>query len=161
ALAAPSAVRASDTRPDVLRVERGAVIPVNVVRVARMPPGKTWSGATSTDWATASNWTPANQPAAGDDVTIPANVASGNYPVVSTGTANAKTITMAAGPGTAPTLTISGGTLTVANTLTLTNGTVTVSGGTLSVTAASSITGTLNISSGYFLTNNTVTVNNG
>ena len=55
-----------------------------------------------------------NQPAAADDVTIPANVASGNYPIIGTGTANAKTITMAAGAGTAPSLTVSGGTLTVA-----------------------------------------------
>ena len=45
----------------------------------------TWTGATSTDWNTASNWTPAVVPTASIDATIPATGIA-NYPVVVSGT---------------------------------------------------------------------------
>ena len=62
------------------------------------------------------NWSSEHRPGIGDDVTIPANVASGRYPVVSTASANAKTLTLAIGAGTPPTVTVSAQTLTVAGT---------------------------------------------
>lgn len=42
---------------------------------------KTWTGATSIAWATASNWAPSGVPATGDDVIVPANLS--NYPELS------------------------------------------------------------------------------
>jgi Secretion system C-terminal sorting domain len=48
----------------------------------------TWTGATSTAWATASNWSPMTVPADGDDVVIPnVNAGSNRYPVITTTTA--------------------------------------------------------------------------
>jgi len=41
----------------------------------------TWTGATSTDWQTASNWNPPEVPGAGDDCLIPAGMP--RYPVLS------------------------------------------------------------------------------
>ncbi len=121
-----------------------------------------WNGNTSTEWNLGSNWSSGNIPGSGDDVTIPANVASGRYPIVSTANANAKTVTMAAGAGTAPSLTVSAQQLTVAGNFTVTNGTVTISGGTVATTGgAVSITGTVNLSSGTWLCSVTQTINSG
>ena len=39
-------------------------------------PPKTWTGATSTDWATGSNWSPAGVPAITDSVIIPSGTAN-------------------------------------------------------------------------------------
>ena len=51
-------------------------------RMNYLPPsGKTWSGSTSTDWNTASNWSPAGVPISTDDITI-SGLAS-NQPVIS------------------------------------------------------------------------------
>lgn len=44
----------------------------------------TWTGATSTDWNTASNWNPAMVPTSAVDVTIPSGLT--NYPVISAST---------------------------------------------------------------------------
>ena len=122
----------------------------------------TWNGSVSTEWNTAGNWSSSSVPASGDDVTIPANVASGRYPVVSTAAANAKTLTLATGAGTPPSLTVSANTLTVAGNFTVNAGTVTHSGGTIAVTAgAVSITGTLDESAGTLLSSVILTVNNG
>lgn len=53
----------------------------------------TWTGATSTDWNTASNWNPAVVPTATVDATIPASGVT-NYPEVASGTnAQVKNIT--------------------------------------------------------------------
>lgn len=45
---------------------------------------KTWTGATSTDWGTASNWSPPGVPGASDTVVV--NVGATNNPVLSTST---------------------------------------------------------------------------
>ena len=42
---------------------------------------KTWTGATSSAWSTASNWAPSGVPATGDDVIVPANLS--RYPSLS------------------------------------------------------------------------------
>ena len=120
----------------------------------------TWTGAVSTEWNLAGNWSSATIPTAADDITIPANVASARYPVVSTAAANAKTVTLASGGGTPPSLTVSANTLTVVGNFTVNAGTVTHSGGTIAVTSgSSSITGTLNESGGTFLSSVAMTVN--
>ena len=93
---------------------------------------RTWTGAVSTEWNLAGNWAQGAIPGLGDDVTIPANVASGRYPVVSTAAANAKSVTLATGAGTQPSLTVSANTLNINNGgLDVNAGTLTVSGGTL------------------------------
>ncbi len=48
---------------------------------------RTWTGATSTNWSTASNWSNNSVPNSSDIAIIPANVSSGRYPVL---TANAR-----------------------------------------------------------------------
>ena len=121
----------------------------------------TWTGTTSTEWNLAGNWSGAI-PTSGDDVTIPANVASGRYPVVSTAAANAMTVTLATGAGTQPSLIVSANTLTVAGNFSINAGTVTHSGGTIATTAgAVSITGTLDESAGTWLSSATLTVTSG
>ncbi|MDD2304428.1 MAG: hypothetical protein PHP53_07015 [Prolixibacteraceae bacterium] len=48
-------------------------------------PYITWTGATSNDWNTASNWTPAVVPTASIDATVPSSGIT-NYPVIASGT---------------------------------------------------------------------------
>jgi hypothetical protein len=87
---------------------------------------KTWSGSTSTDWATAGNWVGGVLPASGDDVIIPTSPIGGRMPTISANY-QVKSITIQTGA----TLTHSGGTLTViAGDLNVT-GTYAISGGTL------------------------------
>ena len=78
--------------------------------------GLTWTGAVSTDWGTAGNWSPAQVPTATDNVTIPDVT---NDPVVSNAQ-QAANIVLASG---ATLTTANGGTLTV-------NGSFTNNGGT-------------------------------
>ena len=104
----------------------------------------TWNGTTSTEWNLGTNWVGGAVPTSSDDVTIPANVASGRYPVVSTAAAIAKSVTLAAGAGTQPSLTVS------ANTLAMTgNGGLAVSAGTVNETG-----GTILVGSGPMTVNN-------
>lgn len=122
----------------------------------------TWNGSASTEWNVAGNWNTGTVPTPADNVTIPSNVATGRYPVVSTANANAKTLTLAAGAGTAPSLTVSAQALTVAGNFTINNGAVTLSGGTIAVTAgAASIGGTFTVSGGTFLGSVALAVNGG
>ncbi|WP_375437288.1 DUF4394 domain-containing protein [uncultured Hymenobacter sp.] len=100
--------------------------------------GLTWTGAVSTDWGTAGNWSPAQVPTATDNVTIP-NVA--NDPVVSNGQqANSLTLLTGATLTTAPS-----GTLTLNGNFT-NNGGSTLGSGTGTVvfnsTTAQTISGT-------------------
>src|SRR6185436_14176548 len=41
---------------------------------------KTWTGATSTDWSTAGNWSPSGVPASGDRADIPGGLS--RYPII-------------------------------------------------------------------------------
>ena len=122
---------------------------------------KTWTGDTATDWNTPTNWNNNTLPATGDDIIIPAGMP--RYPVITSAIA-AKTVELATGAGTPPSLTVSGGTLTVAGNFDIANvnGTVTLSGGAISVTAGNiTIAGTLNISAGTFLTSRDIVVSSG
>ncbi|SFQ31775.1 DUF4394 domain-containing protein [Hymenobacter arizonensis] len=100
--------------------------------------GLTWTGAVSTDWGTAGNWSPAQVPTAADNVTIP-DVA--NDPVVSNAQ-QANGVTLASG---ATLTTANGGTLTLSGSLT-NNGGTTLGTGTGTVAfagaAAQTVSGT-------------------
>ena len=89
------------------------------------PANIRWTGAVSTDWFTAGNWSPAVVPGAGSDVTI-ATVSSGNYPLIASGTATSRALTLNSGGS----LTMSGGTLDAQGMWT-NNGTFTATGGTV------------------------------
>ena len=118
----------------------------------------TWTGATSTAWATTTNWIPNGNPgsAVGDDVTIGVVAfTSGNQPALSVAPANALTY-ITIGTATASTLSISVNYL-VGN-LTIGVGSTVIESGsiTVSFTAGINNSGTYTASIGVhsFLTNN-------
>jgi hypothetical protein len=88
-----------------------------------------WTGAVSTDWNDAANWT-LGVPTATLDAQVPV-VSSGRYPVVASSAAAAKALMLSPGA----TLTQSGGTLSLAGDLT-NNGTFTAAGGILATTGS-------------------------
>lgn len=59
----------------------GSTLKVNDQTTVTVSPTKTWNGATSTDWNTASNWTPAGVPTSTTAVIIP-NTTAINKPIV-------------------------------------------------------------------------------
>lgn len=75
---------------------------------------KTWTGATSTNWSTASNWSSSGVPGSGDDVIIPSNLTT--YPVL---TANVSIRNFTMNGGTTAT---SGFNFTVSNNLIINDG---------------------------------------
>lgn len=98
---------------------------------------KTWTGNTSINWATATNWSGNSLPASGDDITIPTSPAGGRMPTISA-------------DYTIKSLTIQSG------------ATLTHSGGVLSVlTGVITVTGTYSMSGGTLLTDGTVTISSG
>ncbi|NML65271.1 S8 family serine peptidase [Hymenobacter sp. RP-2-7] len=94
-------------------------------------PQTTWTGAVSTDWFTAQNWT-AGVPNASLDATIPSGAP--RYPVLTAGMPTTRALTINSGAS----LTQSGGTLDVRGNLT-NNGTFAPTGGAVALgTAAAS-----------------------
>ena len=93
---------------------------------------KNWVGGASgnpNDWNTASNWSPAGVPGAGDDVAIPGSRAS--YPVLSTAAANA-VHSVSVNSGGSLTITSGGSLVTTTGPASVSiDGTLTMSGGTL------------------------------
>jgi len=93
--------------------------------------GNTWTGATSNAWATATNWSAGSVPTSANDIIIP-DVATD--PIISTGTANCKNITINTGGN----LTVTGGTFQIAGTIS-NSGTFTASaGGTIELNGTTS-----------------------
>ncbi|GAB3583208.1 right-handed parallel beta-helix repeat-containing protein [Hymenobacter daeguensis] len=90
-----------------------------------------WTGAVSTDWFDAANWT-GGVPTATTDALIPTNAGS-RYPLLSTGTATARTLTINA----ETTFSQSGGTLSLTGNL-MNNGSYAATGGTLATSGATS-----------------------
>ncbi len=143
-----------------LAIALGALVLVSGVPkvLAVSPHTKTWTGAVSTDWATAGNWSSSGAPdGTTDTITIP-SVGITRFPVISsTVTGMTANVTVASGA----TLTIASdaslstsGTTTVSGTLTIASGaslsttsTMTV-GGTITNSGALDTTGNLTISSG-------------
>jgi hypothetical protein len=89
----------------------------------------TWTGATSTAWATAGNWGLGVVPAAADNVIIPAGVA--RYPLIAAGTAAVNNLAIRSGGA----LAMSGGQVTLTGNLT-NDGTLTATGGLLAFAGA-------------------------
>ncbi len=108
----------------------GSVTSATAFAVTR--PLTTWTGAASSDWFTAANWT-AGVPTSETDVLI----ASGSsvYPALASGPASAFTLTIASGA----TLGQSGGTLSLAGNL-LVNGSFAPTGGTVATTGTTAQT---------------------
>ena len=75
---------------------------------------KNWTGSISTDWSATSNWKPASLPISSDDIVIPI-VKSGNYPILSAGSYNIKSLKIQP----EGTLVIIGGTLNIAGKVTI------------------------------------------
>ncbi len=123
---------------------------------------KSWTGATSTDWFTTSNWSDAAVPTSSDYAIIPSGLS--RYPNITTGTASCSGLSIYSGAST----TVSGGTLQVAGSIN-NNGTLDATGGTLVLngSAAQSVENngtltatnlTLNNSAGATLSYGTVNV---
>ena len=142
---------------------------------------RTWTGATSADWAANANWSPSIAPTTIDDVVIPSSVVSGRMPVLSS-SMNAKSVSNSG------TLTItSTGTLNtygnISNTGTLNtlaastivfkgNGAQTITGvpvlynvqiantsGGVSLLSAITVKGAITLTSGILTTNSNLTIN--
>ncbi|HPH82189.1 MAG TPA: hypothetical protein PL185_06430 [Flavobacteriales bacterium] len=87
---------------------------------------KTWTGSTSTNWRTSSNWSPSGVPASTDNITIP-NVT--NDPIIDT-TLSAGTLTLTSGASlNLGTFTFTTSGLVSLNTATLSNGKLVSNGG--------------------------------
>ena len=104
-----------------------------------VPTTKTWTGTTSTAWATSTNWNPAGAPTCSDDILIPNTT---NKPVISAA-ASAQNLTIQAGGG----ITINAGqTLSLCGNL-ANSGIVSFGAGNVKLqgTGAQTITGTSTI----------------
>jgi hypothetical protein len=76
-------------------------------------PGFIWRGTTNNDWNTASNWSDGVVPGENDDVTLPAAVLSGNWPVISTNVGSIRNLDIQSGASGTGSLIINGGSLIV------------------------------------------------
>jgi hypothetical protein len=96
----------------------------------------TWTGATSTNWNTANNWTcPVAVPTASTDVIIPSGLS--NYPTIGVATIGySRNISLQ----NSASLTVTGGTLRLAGAISNSGGTINVSGGAVEMTGSSSQT---------------------
>lgn len=119
---------------------------------------KTWTGATSTNWATGTNWSGGNAPGAGDTVNIPGGLT--NYPIISTTVS--VTIININSAGSGATLTIaSAGALTVFGLTTVNaSGSFILSGGTASLGGLTS-SGAVNVSAGTLTSTVNLALNTG
>jgi hypothetical protein len=84
--------------------------------------GKRWNGTSSSDWASASNWTPSGQPVASDCVIIPSGTP--NSPVIASN-ANSGTLTISTGA----TVTVNAGFTIKVVDFVKTDGTLTINNG--------------------------------
>jgi hypothetical protein len=109
------------------------------VKISYIPQPTTWTGATSTDWNTASNWNPATVPTSTDNVIIPTSGIT-NFPVASSLTiAAGSSLTLNANARLNVGNIVNNGTLTLESGATLVQGTgntVTGSGGIFNVKQA-------------------------
>ncbi|UOQ53619.1 T9SS type A sorting domain-containing protein [Hymenobacter cellulosivorans] len=107
------------------------VNPNGTYRATITVSGITWTGAVSSSWTEAGNWSSGTVPTATDDVTIPAGLA--RYPSITSATPTAHTLTVASG---AQLSVADGGTLSLTGNL-VNNGSFSSTGsGTLAFTGA-------------------------
>ncbi|HUN40848.1 MAG TPA: hypothetical protein VMU81_11190 [Acetobacteraceae bacterium] len=76
-------------------VETTDTVPVTITAGGGGLTSETWTGAVSSDWNTAANWSGGAVPASGDSVTIPGTTT--NIPTLSNATLNGETITLSGG----------------------------------------------------------------
>jgi hypothetical protein len=141
----------------------------------------TWTGATSTDWNTNTNWSSSSVPTTIDDVIIPASVTSNRMPVISAGSdvrsvSNSGTITMTSSgilnvygniSSTGTFTTVSGSAVAFnGNTAQTVNGVSALhnvkmnnTGGGVSLSSALTVNGTLSLTRGVLTTNSKLTIN--
>lgn len=122
------------------------------------PITATWTGAVSTDWFVAGNWSPATVPGAADDVTVPTGTP--NAPLLSADD-SIQSLTVATGVSLSlgsRTLTVGGNTL-IAGSVVATTGSLQLSGGqlrgvvpSLTVTGAVVLTGSATIGGNLTIT---------
>lgn len=106
--------------------------------------GPTWTGAVSSDWHTAGNWSDNTVPASGADVTLPSSGVT-NEVSISTNDVTVNNLTLNSGR----TLNLSGNhTLTINGTLTLAGGNITAATGSTIVVGTA---GTISRTSGYII----------
>jgi len=116
---------------------------------------RTWTGAVSTDWNVAGNWSPASVPTGSDDVTI--NGSLTNYPVISAA-ATAHNMTINGGSVTVD----PGVTLAITDNITIKSGaTLDLGDGNLTVAKSLNIEGTLNVGSGTITMGDKFNLNGG
>ncbi len=137
------------------RARAAVVTAVMAVAVLSATPAfaasKSWVGTTGGSWTTGANWSPAGAPAAGDDVTIPADQ-SGDITNVPTITLNSLVINGTCDFESNPT----GNTITVTSLFTVAAGKTMVTGSavngrlefTLGAASTGTIAGTVDINSG-------------
>ena len=109
--------------------------PVTFTATATVLGLKTWTGATSTAWATASNWSPSGAPASTDSVFVPVVT---NLPTIAS-SVTIKSLSLA--PSAA--LFLNGAPLTITGSLDATGGITGTGGVTLSSATGATIKGTL------------------
>ena len=109
---------------------------------------KTWTGATSTVWSTAANWSPSGAPASTDSIIVPVGT---NQPSLAANT-TVKSLVVATGA----TLTLGANTLTVTGSLDAGN-TIVGTGGSVLLTGSGTVRGAINapvvVTGTYTLTN--------
>ncbi|MCX6257387.1 MAG: YDG domain-containing protein [Bacteroidia bacterium] len=120
---------------------------------------RTWTGATSTDWNTASNWQGNNLPGSGDNANIPGGLS--RYPSINNSVFITSININSAGTGALVTITTSGF-LTATGTVTVSqNGTFIMDDGIASIKKLI-ISGSVNVSGGTMTTTTgDITVNSG
>jgi hypothetical protein len=85
----------------------------------------TWTGAVSTDWGTADNWSPASVPTSSIDVVIPTLPSGGRFPTISSGVLSVDRVDIRSGA----TVTQTGGTITMRDLLIAAGGVYSQQGG--------------------------------
>ena len=93
-LATPSNVTPASTTTYYIKYGKGSCYSAVTPVVVTVNPTNTWLGV-NTNWFATVNWCPAVVPGSASDITIPG--ALSNYPIISSGTAQVRNITIAAG----------------------------------------------------------------
>ena len=128
-----------------------AIISISSLNAAN----RTWTGATSTNWFTSSNWSGGAVPNSSDNAIIPATVSSGRYPVL---TANARVDNFTMNGGTFSTSNFN---LVVDNNLIVNDGTFNSGSGTITAIDVDINNGTFIIQGNKLVLDDNFTIDGG